>query len=66
MAEYRSQYRWGAKAFLVSMEKGETRYDDGSFRWRSLQGIANRVGKEFGCKWVFRTRQGERFVTRTI
>lgn len=66
LMKQRQAYRWGAKQYLSSMEVGETRRDDGRFNWRGLQYIASRIQKDYGCKYVFRTKQkaGYRQVTR--
>lgn len=66
MTGYRKQYKWGAKAFLVSMEVGETRYNDGSLNWRGVQCMACRLSADFPCKWKFRTKHREKSVTRIL
>ena len=62
----RKPYKWGAKAYLASMEVGETRTDDGRYNWRGLQFIAAQMQRDYGSKFVFRTKQkaGYRQVTR--
>ena len=64
----RQPYRWGAKEYLSSMEVGETRHDDGQFSWRGLQCVASVMQKDYGCKFVFRTkyRKGVRTVKRIL
>ena len=64
---HRSEYRWGAKQFLASLEVGESAKDDGRFSWRGLQQVACRLMNEYGCRFIFRTypKRGYREVVRT-
>jgi hypothetical protein len=59
-------YKWGASAWLRSMEIGETRAHDGTYRWRTLQVIAARIERDFHLEveFVFSTRRGKKYVTR--
>lgn len=62
----RRPYKWGAKAFLTSMEVGETRILDDRFTREGLRGAAVALWKLYDCRYVFRTnqKQGYRQVTR--
>lgn len=66
----RAEYVWGAKQYLASYEKGETReYDEWrmKFPWRSLAAIASRMGKIYGMIFKFKThKDGTRTITREI
>ena len=53
----RTPQRRGVKEFLVSMEIGETRRDDGSLNWASVRRIACMLKRDYGCDFVFRTKQ---------
>ena len=53
----RSPQRRGVKDYLVSMEVGETRRDDGSLNWTSVRQIACMLKNDYGCEYVFRTKQ---------
>ena len=53
----RTPQRRGVKEFLVSMEIGETRRDDGSLNWASVRRIACMLKRDYGCDFVFRAKQ---------
>lgn len=62
----RTPQKRGVKEYLVSMEVGETRRDDGSLNWASVRRIAHMLKDDYGCEYVFRTshRFNYRQVTR--
>ena len=54
----RNPYRRGAKQYLLSMELGEERIDDGRFNWRYLAQNACYVAKYSGTKFSFSSKGG--------
>ena len=67
----RAEYVRGAKHFLASFEKGETReYCElfSGFPWRSLAAIACCMTNEYGVKYKFKTdrKTGVRKITRIL
>ena len=61
----RQQYKWGAKAFLASMEVGEKReIDTELFNYRGMQTQANALKKEYDSRWSFETTPTGRYVIR--
>ena len=54
-------YVKGVKAFLTSMEVGESKEIYEPLRYDSIKAIANRLRKDFGCEFVI---EDKRIVTR--
>lgn len=57
----RRPYCKGVKAFLTSMEVGESKEIYEPLRYDSIKAIANRLRKDFGCEFVI---EDKRIVTR--
>lgn len=62
----RRPYKWGEKAFLAGLEIGQRIIvTDEQVNWRSIQSIACKMAKEFGCEFRFHTkRNGQKEIMR--
>ena len=62
----REPYKWGAKAYLASMEVGEERIDDGTFNWRYLACTACSLTRVYGSRFSFSSKGGVNKVKRVL
>lgn len=60
----RKGYKWGAKDYLSSFTVGEIRVFNEDLSWPNLMVIANYMKRNFGCRFVFNTHEGERLIIR--
>lgn len=57
-------YSTGCKPFLVNMEVGVEAEVPARLKYHSMKSVATRIYRDFGCRFVFRQREGKVYVKR--
>ena len=57
-------YAKGCKPFLVNMAIGVEEELPSNLKYCSLKSLATRLFNDFGCRYVFRRKEGRVYVTR--